>query len=93
MDRNRIVVMVAITLAVTGAIAWDRDQGADRHRARVLGRQRHRGIDVRAEQLRIVEPCVREAGGLGDLAVASGVPVRREGDAEVHRGCILPGAR
>src|SRR5205085_11285149 len=67
-------------------VARDRNERTELHGARVLCRESHGRIDVRAQELRVVEPCVRETLGLGDLTVAPGVDPGWKCDSEMHEG-------
>src|SRR5262249_11328274 len=69
------------------------DAGADRDAPRVGGGERHGDEDVSAEQLRVVEPRMREAELLGALDRRPGVGGGSECDPEVHAAAYLSLAR
>ena len=72
--------------AATGAmrLVGTRTPGPIVMRLVLRGGERHGDEDVGAEELRVVEPRVREAERLGALHGLPGVDAGGEGDAEVH---------
>jgi hypothetical protein len=69
------------------------DAGPDLDAARALGRERHGDEDVGTQELRVVEPGVREAELFGAPDGLPGVDAGGEGDAEVHGGILRGGTR
>ena len=66
-------------------IGGNRDAGRQLDVLGMLGRQRHRDVDVAVEHLRVIEPALREAMVLGDDEVFPGVGFGWVGDCEFHR--------